>query len=104
MPIMPRTVVKEAGWGGYQCFPECSFAMTMEDKAYVFPRAEHHDLAEKTRCIFKRCLSRLPPANAPSDGSEPVSISFSCQRALHDYGSLANRAQMSSFRAVSRGI
>lgn len=92
---MPRTVVKEAGWGGYQCFPECSFAMTMEDKAYVFPRPEHHDLAEKTRCIFKRCLSRLPPANAASDGCRPLRMSFSCRCILHNYASIASQAKVS---------
>jgi hypothetical protein len=80
---MPRTVVKEAGWGGSQRFTEYGFPMMIEDKTDVRPCSELHDLAEKERCVFKRCVSRPPPANAPSDGSQPFTISFCCPHALH---------------------
>jgi hypothetical protein len=81
---MPRTVIKEAGWGRSQRFPERGLPMMIKDKADVHPRSEHHDLTEKDRRVFKRCASRPPPANAPSDGSQPFRIVFCCQHALHN--------------------
>jgi len=84
VPIMPRTIVKEAGWGGSQRFTEYGFTMMIEDKTDVRPCSELHDLAEKERCVFKRCVRRPPPANAPSDGSQPFRISFCCPHALHN--------------------
>ena len=53
VPIMPRTVVKEAGRGGSQRFAEYVLTMMIEDKTDVRPRSEHHDLADKERCVFE---------------------------------------------------
>jgi hypothetical protein len=91
MPIMPGPIVKEARWSGSQRFAECSLAIMTEGKTGIIPRSKHHDLTEKTRCVFQRCLSRLPPANTPSDGSELVRIPFHCQWAFHNYNRIANR-------------
>jgi len=91
MPIMPRPIVKEARWSGSQRFAECSFAIMTEGKTGIVPRAKNHDLTEKALCVFQRCLRRLPPANAPSDGSELVGIPFRCHQAFHNYNRIANR-------------
>jgi hypothetical protein len=56
VPIMPGTVVKEAGRGGLQRFAENGFTMMIEDKTDVRPRSEHHDLAHKERCVFESCV------------------------------------------------
>jgi hypothetical protein len=85
VPIMPGTVVKEAGRGGSQRFTEYSFTMMIEDKTDVRPRSEHHDLADKERCVIKCCVSGLPPANPPSDGGQPFRTFFCCQRTLHNF-------------------
>jgi len=63
----------------------------IEGKTGIVPRTKHHDLAEKARRVFKCCLSRLPPANTPSDGNKLVRIPFCCQLAFHNDNSIANR-------------
>ena len=67
----------------------------IEGKTNIIPRSEHHDLAEKARCVFKRCPGRLPPANAASDGCRPLRMSFSCRCILHNYASIASQAKVS---------
>ena len=106
---MPRTVVKEAGWSRAQCFAECGFTMMIEDNTNVIPRCEHHDLAEKEWCVPKRFVGGSPPANAPSNGSQPFRTFFCYPLALHNCldpidRSIASPAWMStSYAAPSWG-
>ena len=76
MPIMPRAIVKEAGRGELQRLAECVLAVFIENETNVVPRSEHHDLAEKARRVLQCCVRRLPPANAPSDRSQPFRMFF----------------------------
>lgn len=97
VPIVPRTVVEKAGRGGLQCIAECVFPVMIEDKTDVVPRYEHHDLAKKAWCVFQRRVSGLPPANAPSDESQPFRMFLCRPHDLSDPATrLANREWVSS--------
>lgn len=91
VPIMPRTVVKEAGWSRSQCVAESGFPITINDKINVVPRSKLHDPTKEERYVFKRCVSRLPPANAASDGSKPFRIPFCYPPPLHNDNRIADR-------------
>ena len=83
MPVVPRTVVKEPGWGSSQGVAERGFPIMIENETNVIPDSEHHDPAEKNRGVGQRCVSRLPPANAPSDGYQPCKMFLYRWHALH---------------------
>jgi hypothetical protein len=55
----------------------------IENETNVIPDSEHHDPAEKNRGVGQRCVSRLPPANAPSDGYQPCKMFLYRWHALH---------------------
>src|SRR5947209_9367034 len=80
---MPGTVVKQTRRGGAQGLTESRFAMPSESKTNILPSPEHHDAAQKERCVFQRYVSRLPPTNASRDGSQPFRIIFPSQCRFH---------------------
>ena len=96
VPIVPRRVAKEARRGGLQSVAECGFPIMIEDETNLVPRSELHDLTKKARCVLKRRLSRLPPTNAPSNGSQLFRISFCRPPALHTGNTITNRLSVSS--------
>jgi hypothetical protein len=104
MPIMPRTVIKEAGWSGLQRVAECSFPISVNYETNVVPYSELHDLTKKARRVFERCVSRLPPTNAPSNGSQSFRITLCPLPALHSVNTITNRLSVSSFCTAAEAI